>query len=207
MQVPRLKIESDFKDFYDGLSTESNPVGTYLRYKKDIPSKGNGLAELKRVGIKTIDTRAARDIVSASNKLVVYTDPERHDGRGRVLMGYEEASMIYPNSLASEFYDEAEGITNKLLQVGSRRFRVILKAKAGTLEKGEVEHIDEITPSYNMLIGIPIYSIDYISTKNGMLAITFNNVECLSDYGMEHIMSAEQVISEVYNALLKYNRI
>lgn len=207
MRVPRIRIESDFKDFYDSLSEDTNTVGTYFRYKKDMLSKGKGLAELRRIGIKTIDTRAARDIVSTSNKLVVYTDPERHDGRGRVLMGYEEASMIYPNSLASEFYIEAEGITNKLLQVGSRRFRIILKDNENSLGKGEVQHIDEITPGYNMLLSSPIFSIDYISTRNGMLAITYNNVERLADYDIQQIMSAEQVISEVYNALLKHNKI
>lgn len=207
MQSPRVKIISDFIDFYDYLSVNENPTGTYIRNKSDIPSKGRGLAELRRVGVKTIEAKAARDIVSASNKLVVYTDPSKHDGSGRILMSYDEANMIYPNSLASEFFDEADGFTNKLLQIGSRRFKIVFKAEPLSLKTGDIVSIDEITPSYNMLLGLPIYSIDYIPTHDGMLAITLNTVERLLGYGLEKIITAEQVISEVYNALLKYNRI
>lgn len=207
MSIPKIKIESDFSDFYDFLGVSSEQLGVFNRFRSSMPDKAEGLAQLRSIGVQTIDTTAARRAVSASGKLVVYTDQSKHDGTGRVLMTMDEANMIYPNSLASEFFEEADCITNKLLQVGSRRFRIVLRGKRQSLKAGEVVQLSEITPSFNMLLGLPIYSIDYVSTPRGLLAITLNTVERLADYGLQEVIKPEDVINEVYNALLKYNRI
>ena len=204
----RIGLESDFKDYYDKCLLGSNEAGVqvvYKRNKSDMPSKGKGLAILKRLGIPTLKLEATREMFcfDEHNKLVVvYTDPNKHDGTGRVLMRLSEAQLTYPNSLSTEFHSDVHQI-NKLLYVGSRRFTVILNTEGG-LDRGKVVSISEINSMYNYMIGIPIFSIDYIPTSNGLLAMTLNTVERLEDYGLDKILSPEEVVEELSKSILEY---
>lgn len=208
MSIPKIRIESDFTDYYDHLNClDGKHIGIYSRFKSEMPNKSKGLAILKALGIQTVETGAVRTLISDSGKLVVYTNQSDHSGEGRALMRIEEAKLLYPNSLASVYFPEACGVTNKLLQVGSRRFRVLLSDITGGIQKGKVVQIDEITSAYNFAVGLPIFSIDYISTNKGLLAITLNTVERLSDYGFENIMKPEEVINEIFLSLTQYNKL
>lgn len=205
MDIPSIEILTDFKDYYDSLSVSGGYK--YERYKGGLLDKGEGILVLKRLGVETIELKAARDIITRSSKVVVYTDPSRHDGSGRVVMSVDEATLLYPNSLASEYYEEAGGDILKYLQVGSRRFRILISGGRVGLNGGVVESIEELESGYNARLGLPIYSIDYISTNRGLRAITFNNIEDLSLYGLDKYIGAKDVIKEVYDALIKYNKV
>ena len=56
-------------------------------------------------------------------------------------------------------------------------------------------------------MGLPIFSIDYIDTAYGMLAVDFNTVQDLQSLNMYTILQPHEVINEVFNALVKYNKI
>lgn len=204
----KVGLESDFKDYYDSYFEQNaeQVQAVYKRNKCDMPSKGKGLATLRKIGIQTIKLEATRDMIffdeGQSKQIVVYTDPNKHDGTGRVLMKLSEAQLTYPNSLASEFYEEATSIS-KLLYIGSRRFKVLIETKGG-LDKGRVVQIEEIGRMYNYMIACPIFSIDYIPTNNGLLAITLNTVERLSDYGFDNIIKPEDIVEEISAAMLEY---
>lgn len=193
MNLTGVRIESDFIDFYDKLSITGNEAPVYRRFKKEQMSKSEQLKFLKRLGILTIEAKAARDIVTASGKLTVYTDTK--DDSKNLVLTVSDADMMYPNALASEYYAESNNVINRIIQVGSRRFRIILY-------NGSVIQVDELFRGYNMAIGLPIYSIDYVSTFNGMLATAFHNVERLDQYKLP--LSAEEVISEIAQAMIEY---
>lgn len=193
MNLTGVRIESDFMDFYDKLSVTGDNVLVYRRFQKEQIPKNEQLRFLKRLGILTIETKAARDIVTASGKLTIYTDTK--DDSKNLVLTVSDADMMYPNALASEYYPESNNVINRVIQIGSRRFRVMLY-------NNSVIQVDELFRGYNMAVGLPIYSIDYISTSNGMLATAFHNVERLDKYRLP--LSAEEVISEIAQAMIEY---
>lgn len=203
MEGCKLKIESDFTDYYDYLSVNDGYSYRYVRNYKDSLPKGKDLAELRRLGIATVQVGSVRELNSMYKQLVVYTDVTKHRGEGKVIMDSHEAILTYPTSLASP-YIENGGITNKFLQIGSRRFRVVLE-NVYPLKTGRVLSLDEIQPDYNYSVRLPIFSIDYISTAYGLIAVDFNTVQELKTLGIDRIMQPYEVVSEISKALSKYN--
>lgn len=202
-----VKIESDFKDYYDSLSTEVNYNCVYKRYK-DSSSRGALLRWLSDRGINTVELKAAREFDNTASKLVVYTNGSLHDGLGKRVVSLDEARELYANHLAAKYYEEANGETLKVLHVGTRRFRICMKTnEMDSLNEGSIESITEITPQLNYSIMEPIFSIDYISNGEGMVAIDFNRVQNLEKLSFQSIMSSKEVIEEVKKVLLAYNKI
>ena len=205
----KIKIESDFEDYYDFLSNENEDevIGVYRRYKCTEP-RGKLLKCLRDKGIQTIELRAAREFGAEADKLVVYTNPTLHGSLGKMVMRRDEAKLMYSNNLAAKFYEEADGVTIKYLQIGSRRFRVTMRTwEPEDLSGGIVEDIEELDRGYNYLIQEPIFSIDYISDGTKMIAIDFNKPQRLEGLGIIGVMTPEEVIEEIKKALIKYNRI
>ncbi len=202
-----IKVESDFKDYYDIMSSDINYNCIYKRYK-DSNSRGKLLRWLKERGINTVELKAAREYDNSTKKLVIYTNGSLHDGQGKRVVDLDEARELYANHLAAKFYEEANGETLKVLQVGARRFRITMKTKDKySLTGGSVEDITELTPQLNYSIMEPIYSIDYISNGQEMFAVDFNSVQRLDKLNFQAIMSPEEVLTEVKKALIAYNKI
>lgn len=193
MSLMKVKVESDFVDFYDGLCKNEDGALVYRRFKSEQIPKSEQLMHLRRLGILAVEARAARDIISSSGRLTIYTNTK--DDSKNLVLTTGEADMLYPNTLASQYYPESNDVINRLIQVGARRFRVIIY-------RGAVVQVDELFRGYNMAVGLPVYSIDYISTSNGMLATAFHNVEQLSKYRLP--MTAEEVVNEIALAMIEY---
>ncbi len=202
----KLNIESDFVDYYDHLAIGKDGDATYVRKYSNSPSKGKAISELKKLNIQTILLGSVRDLASTYDKLVVYTDTTKHKGDGKLLMSSGDAMLTYSNSLASPYYGDSNGVTNKFLQLGSRRFRVVLE-NVSTFKTGRVLDFQEIQPCYNYLIGLPIFSIDYISTEYGMIATDFNTVQDLKSLGVQNAIQPTDIISEIYNSLIVYGKV
>lgn len=205
-----VNIESNFKDYYDFLSCGNKAICTYNRVREE-ESRGSLLKVLRESGIKTIDLKAVREHNYTDEDLVVYTDPTLHGGKGKHLMKIEHAREMYGSQLASKFYKEANGITLKFLQIGSRRFRLTMQADTKELNKsldeGKVIDIQELNPELNYSIMYPIFSIDYISNGSEMIAIDFNKVQKLDKLGMDKILKPEEVMKEIKKALMAYNKL
>lgn len=201
----RIGLESDYKDYYDSAfyKAENNEGAdiVYSRMKSHEPSKGKGLARLRKFGIQTIQLNATREINNVS-KVIVYTDTNKK-GCGAVVMSLNDAKIMYPNSLASEFYEGVDEIY-KLLYIGKRRFAITIKKDANT-SKGQITSIKEINSMFNKAIAEPIFSIDYIETSVGLLAVRLNTAEKLEDYGIQNYMTPEEVVDEIWQALKAYN--
>jgi hypothetical protein len=201
-----LNIESDFKDFYDNLSNKKSIV-TYHRFLKDSKQRGTALKYLRSIGIRTIEIKQVNQFMISDSPIVVYTDPKGHNGKGKVLMDVSEALRSYENYMASKYLDYSSGVTLKFLQIGKRRFQIQFDKVGKSLDIGRITHINEITPEYNRLIGLPIFSIDYVSNGEYMVATDFNEVENLERIGLDKFISAEEVLNEIREALIIYSKI
>lgn len=207
MNTDGLKIISDFSDYYDSISSDEDGV-VYKRNLCDCKQRGSALKYLRSIGIKTIEIKQVNNFSYLDDTLVVYTDPKKHSGKGKRIVSYGEAQGMGSNVMASKFYSESKGLTVKYLQIGKRRYTLYFQRDdIYSLEKGRLVKIEESSQTYNMLIGLPIFSIDYISNGSEMLATDFNEVQSLKDIYMDHYIDASTVKREVIEALMAYNKI
>lgn len=206
-----VRLTSNFKDYYDDAFKcrepeilkalhEKRRVYSYDRCRSNSISRAK---ELKRLNIPTIPIKAASMLATDLNasKLLIYTDATLHNGKGKLVVSNQDAQNIYPNLPARRFVpiSETGGFTLKCLQVGKRRFKVLLWSDTDTLDY-KVHSIEEIEPMYNRSYRYPIFSIDYLPTKEGLMVIDFNQVENLGNLGMDKYMTP----SEVYDAVVDY---
>lgn len=201
-----LCIKSDFTDYYDVLNnTGSNLV--YNRYISECKQRGAALKFLRNIGVKTVELKQVNKFFREDGNIVVYTDPRAHNGLGKKIMTVDEANQAYTNYIASHYYDKTDGLTLKYLQIGRRRFTLYYKKDNPlSLELGNLIDIKESQPYYNRLIGLPIFSIDYIPDGNEMVATDFNEVQNLSSIGADKLLSSEEIIIEIIDALVAYNK-
>lgn len=198
----RVLLSSDFNDFYDSALTASDEVKCsgfiYERQLSKSSSRGRALGKLRNLGIKTIELKQVTEFNRFTPALVVYTDPFKHYGQGKHVIGYSEAVSTYPVCLASQFIEESEGISVKFTQVGTRRFRTVYKSKDKySLDHGKVLDICELERTKSSSIRLPIFSIDYIAIGKTMVATDFNEVQKLEGTGIETILSVDDVASEI----------
>lgn len=200
-----LHIVSDFKDYYDICSSDDGIL--YKRNMSDCMQRGRALKYLRNIGIKTIDVKQVSNFSYLDKKLVVYTDPKKHNGQGKKICTYDEAISCYGNFLASPYIEEAEGITIKYLQIGKQRFTLTFRNYNDNLNIGQLVNISKQENSYNRLIGLPIFSIDYISNGVEMVATDFNEVQNLQRIGMNNYLGAKDIVSEILESLVVYNKL
>lgn len=204
----KLCIKSDFTDFYDNLASE-NALVTYNRCLSECMQRGKALNYLRSIGINTIKLQQVNTFTHHDGNIIVYTNPKAHHGEGKIIMSSGEANLCYSNYLGTRFIPNENGVTIKYLQIGKRRFTLYFKKdNIYSLDLGTLVNVTEATNEYNLLIGLPIFSIDYISDESGaMVATDFNEVENLGRLGMERYISANDVMNEIKASLEIYNKI
>lgn len=200
-----LHIKSDFIDYYDILNDE-NSILTYNRFLSNCKQRGTALKYLRSLGIRTLELKQVNQFFRGDGPLVVYTNPLGHNGNGKKIVSVDEALQSYNNYMASHYYMNTNGLTIKYLQIGKRRFTLQFKKDEISLDKGKLISIQELSPEYNRLIGLPIFSIDYISNGQEMIATDFNEVENLSLLNMNYYLSSETIIAEIKDSLAVYNK-
>ena len=203
-----IKIESDFTDYYDILSSNNSNI-VYKRFSKDREQRAKDLKLLRTLGLKTLELKQVNQFIRDDEPIVVYTNPRGHDGSGKEIMSVDEAIKTYGNYTASKYLRPDGGHSLKYLQVGKQRFALYFKKEEDdiSLKMGKLINIARADAEYNRLIGLPIYSIDFISHKGEMIATDFNCIENLQRLGINTILSEEEIISEITRSLIVYNKI
>ena len=195
-----MKIISNFKDYYDDVAKS---MSDKMVYKRDTQKydRAQELLMARRLGYQSIELKPVRQILNnGSQKVVVYTDVYGHGGSGKIIMDLNSAKIMYPSKLCSKFYENNTN-TFKLIQIGTRLFRVIAKNESGNPLKMSTEvKITEMGIVDNHT-NFPIYSIDFVNTENGLLACDFNHYENLGLLGIDKIMTAQEVVEEIKNKL------
>lgn len=211
MTQTQLCIKTDFEDYYDkfALVNRDNNGILYKRMMSDSMQRGSALKYLRSLGVKTLDIKQVSSFSHLDKNLVVYTDPKKHNGLGKKILSYEEAMTSYSNFPASKYLEDSDGFTVKVVQVGQRRFTLTFKKDKDdkSLNEGILVNLCEMTPAYNMLIGLPIFSIDYIASGCEMIATDFNEVENLKRLNLDRYMTGQEICTEIINSLYKYNKV
>ena len=201
-----INILSDFNDFYDDLS-DKNSVLKYERMLQNCKQRGTALKYLRSLNIQTIEIKQVSQFIDSDGPLIVYTNPLGHNGEGKKILTVTEARQSYNNCVASK-YLFGDGLSIKYLQIGKLKINLCYKKTSDvTLDMGTLVDVTIDVGDYNRLIGIPIFSIDYISVNNKMLATDFNEVENLGRLGLQQYLTKEQIVDEVAKALLIYNKV
>lgn len=199
-------IKSDFTDYYDNLQ-DSNSILTYNRYLSECKQRGTALKYVRSLGLKTLEIKPVNKYISLDGNILVYTNPKLHNGEGKKIMTVDEAIQSYNNCIASKFYENATN-TVKFLQIGKRRFTLYFeKDNPFDLSNGKLVDIRESISEYNRLIGLPILSIDYIDVNGEMIATDFNEVENLEKLGLQEFLRPEDIIKEIKDSLIVYNKV
>ena len=202
-----LNIKSDYTDYYDILNNKDSII-TYNRFISKCNQRGSDLKYLRSIGIKTIEIKQVNEFFRGDGPIVVYKNTKGHHGEGKEIMSVDEALRSYENYIASRYIASDSNINIKYLHIGKRRFNLYFKKKDKfSLDKGELIDIKESEQAFNSLIGLPIFSIDYISNDREMLATDFNSVENLQLLNFNKYMKSEEVVSEIIDALTVYNKI
>lgn len=204
-----IRLETDFNDYYDTECNQNSNI-VYVRLQADKKSRGEELNELRRFGIKTIQFGPLSKFSPLVNKkLVVYTNPMLHNFEGKRIVGFDEAASQYGNCLMAEFLDKSGGYTIKYLQIGQRRFNLMFYNPdyMDKLVEGSLVKIEELPKQYNYAIGVPIFSIDYISNGVEMIAVDFNTTQSLISIGLDKVIPASDVAREIRDALVVYNKV
>ena len=203
-----LALKKEFNDYYDYIFDANSKV-EYIRIREK-KQRATELKQLRNIGIETVKLYSVNELLGILNDnsyVVVYTDAYKHNGQGKKLVPFRIAVNNYNNCLIAPYYNVSNGFYVKYLQIGQRRFNITMY-NGGHIQNGQPYDIRELNPSYHRLIGLPIFSIDYISDDKGnMVAVDFNTVENIGKLGFEKFISAEEIKVEIFNSLIAYNKI
>lgn len=190
----RIKLVSDFDDYYDLGFCEDGIE--YRRLLSERQGRGKLLTFLKSHGYPVIEFGQVSNMVDKAEKLVVYLN-NGHGPSSKIVCNSSDAFMAYRNYLCTVYSEGTNGFSMKVVQVGSRRFRVMMQNESGRLEHGKVKSIEELPKELNKSINIPIFSIDYIPFGASLVATDFNEVQNLKDIGLDSILTPDDVLREV----------
>lgn len=195
-----LRIESDFSDYYDSIIGNGNIL--YKRFRTSGASRVKALKMLRANGFNTIDITTASNISREFKRVVVYTNPNGHGGKGKTIYNLDTALSSYSNYLCSPYIEDTKEYSMKFVQIGTRRFRVMMYNPnlSKPFEHGIVTDIEELPSDFNYLIKLPIFSIDYIPFKDIMIVTDFNEVQNLERLGFDKLLSPKEVALEIYKA-------
>ena len=175
-----IKLKSDFTDFYDawfdsGECSENDII--FRRCRSSEYSRGQVFKYLKSIGCKVVRHGSCEEMGLTSKQLVVYTEPRKHNGGGKVLMDASEAMLSLPNYLCSEYHGDRVGYSIRYLQLGEFWFKIEFISKDDWRSNcGSNTEMRVIDSGYGMhkIIKEPIFAVDFVQTKNGLYATDFN---------------------------------
>lgn len=196
----RLEIVSDFSDYYDYLSDESAVI-RYTRVRE--LNRQQGMCMVHRAGLPMAEVKKVREFTCFDTDLVVYLDDYKHGVDTKIRTNYLYAVARYPDKFAARFYRSIDGFTYKLLGIGKTRLLIVIR-NISELTTGDVVDVKALENKYEESIRIPMYSIDYVNTSSGMVAVDFNEVENLKNLGIDRFLKPGIVYSELYKASAKF---
>ena len=204
-----LKIVSDFKDYYDYLSNDKDPLMIYERRYESSMSRGAAIKHIKELGIPVIELGMPRQFKLLHDKVVIYTDVKAHESKGKRIVDIDPAVDMYSTNLCSPLYTDGNGVTVKFLQIGELRYRITFQNKNFNTEisEGEIVDIVRLESGLNYSIQEPIFSLDYIQSGNNMLCMDFNQVQKLESLSFQNILASEVIVEQIVKAKLAYNKI
>ncbi|NCB02206.1 MAG: hypothetical protein EOM67_08580 [Spirochaetia bacterium] len=203
----KIALHSDFRDYYDHefCGSFETPDITLERMME------NGIHRKKLIkflhkpifqealnaNVITFCTKLKRLPRGCNLDIVVYLDPYKHAGEGKILMSAAEAREKYPDHPGS-FYIPHQ-FTTKFLQIGKLAFLLRYSSESWMSNCGDV-NIELLGTTVPIHIGHPLYSIDMVGNR----LMDFNTSPGLKGTPIEKLLRPEQVYNLIHEYMEKY---
>lgn len=219
----KIKIKSDFRDYYDHAFCGSyeKPDAVFQRQSKGGMSRSAMFAAFELAGLLTPRHGMVRDLVPALKaeyanypkalwqmmQVVVHIDEQAHAGEGKLALPYEEALSRYPKQFAVEFLPTVAGmgaVSYRCLRIGLRIFVLRYTSMNDWRSNCGETHIEylgstgEIDPETTLFFDLsPMIAIDYVQLGPVFYALDLNIVPGLKGTGIEKAMPPAAVFETV----------
>lgn len=201
----KIRLKSDFIDCYDHwfCRSDEGPDFELFRYSRSGLSRKDIFNKLEKLGFKTPKYEYVRYLPKVkSDFVVVYLDEYSHKGEYKKLCPYEKAKDIYPNYLGSEFLEEGNGFSYRLLKIGNLFFKLSYlsldswKSNYGTVS---IKLYDYVKVNDFFKTDYPIVAIDYVLHKGYKYAFDLNTSPLIRYTGIEDLFTPKEIYNEIYN--------
>lgn len=201
--ITNVRLDSDFRDYYDHwFSPYGQDIRVLLRRMNSGPSRFGALFILDTFyNVPPFDIAEQADFVPDTHSVVLHFQ-EGHVGTGKVITPLRDARIAAPDKLVVKYYSEARGKSKRLLSVGKQKFYFSYesnywRSNYGTLA---IDMIPQFCYSYQEVDELfPLYAIDFIETKEGLMAIDLNVSPSLKE--LDGIISPRLVVEWISDAV------
>lgn len=194
-------LESDFDDYYDTELKAFDSQLKFIRSSKENMSKANALKFLRSLGYETIKL-GPMDNYSDNELVIVYSNPELHNGLGKQALTVDSAKIMYGNKPCAKCYNSSR--TYKILQIGYSCYS--LEIENDGLKESKLLKCIMIGKGFPGCIDMkyPMYSIDFVrNEKNDMIACDFDACVRLGHIeGIEESLPADMIVKELHKYLV-----
>lgn len=202
----KVKLVTDFYDIYDiWFDREGDTV--LERLTTSGLSRGPMLRFLNDKGIQTVRFGTCEELSAIGcKKVVVYKDTNTHCGNGKILMDAMDATMSFPNFLASEYCPLHKGVSIRHLQLGELWFKLQYKSvddwRSNCGSDVDIKVLD-CGVGYHETIDAPIFAIDFVETADGLMAIDYNIAPGCRWTGIEQLVKPKVIAESIKSAIEK----
>jgi hypothetical protein len=216
----KVRLDSDFFEDYDVWFNADEDAPVFRRSSADKLSKLEQFKFLLSLGYKVprhgsvselaeiaLEAETPEDMVT---DVVVYLDSTEADV-DKVMLPIDEAFVEHPDKFASDYIegDMGAGIAYKLLQIGKRQFALKFSSvdewRSNSGEFVANVLMESPTHAYLDAIRYPLWSIDYIATDQGPIAIDFDIAPKLTGIDFLEFISDEEIAEEIQEALAYFS--
>lgn len=206
----KIKLESDFLDYYDHWFDGSDSNITFERMSTGGMSRREMFQFFADNGIKTPEFGQVTDIWNTIDKslcnIVVYVNERAHRSECKILMKFGQSMQHARDCFASRHIPSRENeraVSERFLAIGDLFFW--LKYSSDDFWRSNYGNVEiEIVPKteyekYPYIgFGLPLYAIDFVrSVDNILYAIDFNIAPQIKGTGIEDIVPARKVVYEI----------
>jgi len=208
----KVTLKSDFEQPYDKYFTQDGVE--FQRISSGGPNKIQQFEKLRSLGYFVPQHGIVKELSSQFPTLVVYTDINQHEGKGKLLLPSTVATDLYPDNFCCEFIECSQQITTsyKLLQIGKRQFIIRYSSDHEWMANQGRYAVDILAESplkqYIDAVPQPIWSIDYIcdiNKKDIPVAVDFNVSPKFNDLDLHFFISNQDIAHEVSDAINYYS--
>lgn len=196
-------LTSDYEDYYDKEIKEYGGIETveFIRMSDDNFGKKQQLEILQKLGYDTIEIMPLRQMVT-DGKIIVYTNPDLHNGSGKSIMSISDARVMYGNNICTELFDH--DMTYKILQIGFDCFSLEIENEG--LKEARLKSCILLGNGLPGLVNgkYPMYSIDFVRDNNGKLLACDLDVAVKLGHikGLSECIKADYVAEKLYRYLI-----
>jgi hypothetical protein len=227
MELPKIKLVSDFWDYYDHWFDGSDAEIVFERRSTGGMDRLQMLEYLKSLGLRVPAFGCVRDlydrkrrewqgnidIVDSLLSVVVYLDERAHRGEGKVLLSLCDAMEQYPDHLATEYIPalpSGHGLTWRYLQVGDKVFWLEYTSRDDWRSNCGNVHIRVLSrekDSYNERIKYPLFAVDFVPAGNKLYAIDFNIAPGVKGTSVEELLPAREAAEAIKKAVVLFQEV